>query len=113
MDAVRCFVSKTHAQWDIYIPQLAGAMRSAINRSTGFTPNMLMLGREVNQPIDLLFPTPTSASDTTPDMSGYVAELVTQSQLAHETARANLKTTQATMKRNYDLRTNEKAYKKR
>ena len=71
-----------------------------------------MLGREVNQPIDLLFPTPTSASDTTPDMSGYVAELVTQSQLAHETARANLKTTQATMKRNYDLRTVEKAYKK-
>ena len=112
MDAVRCFVSKTHAQWDIYIPQLAGAMRSAINRSTGFTPNMLMLGREVNQPIDLLFPTPTSASDTTPDMSGYVAELVIQSQLAHETARANLKTTQATMKRNYDLRTVEKAYKK-
>ena len=87
-------------------------MRSAINRSTGFTPNMLMLGREVNQPIDLLFPTPTSASDTTPDMSGYVAELVTQSQLAHETARANLKTTQATMKRNYDQRTVEKAYKK-
>jgi len=32
------------------LPQLAGAMRASVNRSTGFTPNKLMLGREVTQP---------------------------------------------------------------
>jgi hypothetical protein len=35
--------------------QLTGAMRSCINGSTGYTPNMLMLGRETNQPADLMF----------------------------------------------------------
>ena len=30
------------------------AIRSTVNRQTGFTPNFLMLGREVLQPIDLM-----------------------------------------------------------
>ena len=48
MDAVRCFVDNSQENWDEHLSQLAGAMRSCINRSTGFTPNMLMLGRETN-----------------------------------------------------------------
>lgn len=55
MDAVRYFVDKSRDNWDEYLPQLAGAMRNCINRSTGFTPNMFMLGRETNQPADLMF----------------------------------------------------------
>ena len=55
MTAVRCFVDSSQENWDEHLPQLAGAMRSCINRSTGFTPNMLMLGRETNQPADLMF----------------------------------------------------------
>lgn len=42
MDAVRCFVSKTPGDWDESIPQIASALR-CVNRSTGFTPNILML----------------------------------------------------------------------
>lgn len=53
MDAVRCFVSKTPGDWDESIPQIASALRSCANRNTGFTPNMLMLGREITQPVDL------------------------------------------------------------
>ena len=56
MDSIRCFVGKTRNQWDRYLRQIAGAMRSTVNRSTGFTPNMLMLGREINLPSDLMFP---------------------------------------------------------
>ena len=55
MDAVRCFVDNSQENWDEHLPQLAGAMRSCINRCTGFTPTMLMLGRETNQPADLMF----------------------------------------------------------
>ena len=55
MDAVRCFVDNSQENWDEHLPQLAEAMRSCINRSTGFTPTMLMLGRETNQPSDLMF----------------------------------------------------------
>ena len=97
-DAVRTFVSRSQAQWDVFIPQLAGAMRSAVNRSTGYTPNMLMLGREVNQPVDLIFPSPTR--DQPPELSGYVSDLIAQSQLAHETARDKLETTQSVLVKN-------------
>jgi hypothetical protein len=55
MDAVRCFVFKIPGEWDECIPQIAGALRYCVNLSTGYTPNMLMLGREVSQPVDVMF----------------------------------------------------------
>jgi hypothetical protein len=58
MDAVRCFASRSPTHWDEYVPLTASAIRSSGNRSTGFTPNMLMLGREINGPVDLIFPGP-------------------------------------------------------
>ena len=56
MDAVRCYVRDSKEQWDLHLPQIAGAIRSAVNQSTGFTANKLMLGREVNIPAYLMFP---------------------------------------------------------
>jgi transposase InsO family protein len=47
MAAVQCFIGKNQRSWDKYLPQLAGALRSSVNRSTGYTPNMMMLGREI------------------------------------------------------------------
>ena len=32
----------------------AGAIRATVNRSTGFTPDRMMLGREVMMPLDLM-----------------------------------------------------------
>ena len=49
MDAVRCFV-REQDEWDLYLAQILSAMPSSINRSTGFTPNRVMLGREVVTP---------------------------------------------------------------
>ena len=31
-----------------------GVIRTTVNRSTGFTPNRMMLGREVMMPLDLM-----------------------------------------------------------
>lgn len=75
MDAVRCFVSKTPGDWDESIPQIASALRSCGNRSTGFTPNMLMLGREIAQPLDLVYPL-TLARHSDKDLDQYLAELI-------------------------------------
>lgn len=103
MDAVRCYVSKTPREWDEYIPQIAAALRSSVNRSTGYTPNMLMLGRETTQPVDLVFP---GQREEQPQ-DEYLANLTNSITTAHETARDVLKTTQNIMKRDYDLRTLE------
>ena len=71
MDAVRCFIGKRQHHWNLHLPQLAGALRSAVNRSTGYTPNKLMLGREVNIPADLMFP--LSKSDKASGVDEYAS----------------------------------------
>ena len=91
MDAVRCFVDSSQKNWDEHLPQLAGAMRSCINRSTGFTPNMLMLGRETNQPADLMLGVGQDKIYSGSDE--YVMGLEKAIRNAHEVARNKLNST--------------------
>ena len=69
MDSWRCFIGKRQHQWDLHIPQLAGALRSAVNRSTGYNPNKLIIGREA----DLVFP--LNKADRASDVDEYVSQL--------------------------------------
>jgi hypothetical protein len=48
-------VAESQRDWDEYLPQLACAIRSSVNRHTGMTPNKMMLGREINLPSELIF----------------------------------------------------------
>jgi hypothetical protein len=73
MDAVRCFVDKSQDNWDEHLSQLARSIRSSVNWSTGFTPNKLMLGREVNLPADLVFRPPDAVNGE--DHEDYVNRL--------------------------------------
>ena len=108
MNAVRCYVRDSPEQWDVHLPQIAGALRAAVNRSTGFTPNKLMLGREVNTPAYLMFP---HKSVTPVEVGEYVASLMKNIQSAHEVARDQLKTSLKRMKRDYDLRAHQREFK--
>ena len=71
--------------WDQYLPQLAGALRSSVNRSTGYTPNMMMLGREIGLPAELMFGSPGNTGQ--PEGDQYVGELQTAIEGAHRVAR--------------------------
>lgn len=109
MDAVRCFVSESQEDWDEYLPQLACALRSSVNRHTGMTPNQMMLGREINLPADLMFkPVTTEKFDTEAE---YVQKLRQKMRTAHEVARKTLQTAQETMKRDYDLNMRQFEYR--
>ena len=92
MDAVRCYVDKAQNSWDEHLAQIAGALRSAVNRNSCFTANKLMLGREVNTPADLLYPAPKQGD--TVDLEAYMVELEQALQTAHETARGLLCTSE-------------------
>lgn len=107
--AVRCFVGKNQKAWDTYLPQLAGAIRACVNRSSGYSPNRLMLGREVNQPVDLIFKQPATEV-VQHNVNQYVKNLADALGEAHELARENPKTSHQTMKQYYDLRVRECQY---
>jgi hypothetical protein len=98
---VRCFVDKDPLSWDTFVPQLAGAIRATPNRTTGMTPNMMMLGREVMAPVDILFPTPGSQGE---EPAPFVEELLQRLQSTHEVARNHIREAQKYQKKTYDLK---------
>ena len=108
MDALRCYIGDKQTDWDLHIPQIAGALRASVNRNTGFTANKLMLGREVNTPAKLMFPIVRGGKSES--MKDYVEKLEHEMAKAHEVARNKLKTSLKRMKRNYDLRILTRTY---
>ncbi|CAC5382091.1 unnamed protein product [Mytilus coruscus] len=59
---IQNFVNKNVNEWDVYIGKLMSAYRNMIHPATGFTPNMMMLGREVILPDHIIFPFPEHKS---------------------------------------------------
>ncbi|XP_053390195.1 uncharacterized protein LOC128553104 [Mercenaria mercenaria] len=82
-------------------------MRSTVNRSTGFSPNSTMLGRETTTPVDLMLCI-TSSKNHPPAI--YVKELERNMIQAHETARKHLTENLCRNKRDYDLKVLQKEY---
>ncbi|XP_062579474.1 uncharacterized protein LOC134241445, partial [Saccostrea cucullata] len=87
MDAVCCYVDGQPKSYDKYLGPLAGALRSAVNRHTGYTPNRLMLGREVNIPATFIYaPSPSTSFKNREEgeVDRYLQDLDVQS--AHDIA---------------------------
>ena len=57
------FVNENRSDWDDHLPFLMMAYRSSIQESTKCTPNLLMLGREVSLPIDVIVGTPNAGHE--------------------------------------------------
>ena len=48
------FVDENKTDWDDHLPYVMAAYRATQHKSTGVTPNLLMLNRELNFPLDLM-----------------------------------------------------------
>jgi hypothetical protein len=48
------FVKDNQKDWDLFLPLLTMAYRATPQESTKFSPNKLMLGREVSLPVDIM-----------------------------------------------------------
>lgn len=108
MAAVRCVIQEQDDDWDEWMPQLNMALRSAVNRNTGQTPNMMMLGREINTPLELTIPKKTS--DPVPPEE-YCAGLQDSLQKTHKIARDCLKTQLKRAKADHDVKSKIQKYK--
>ena len=101
---LRSHVQGKPHQWDRYLPFVGMALRATVNRSTGFTANMMMLGREVSLPIDLVAPRPKGETPPPTTPGAYVQDLRDTLQSIHDCARNTLKTTLHDRKKYYDLK---------
>ena len=98
-NAIRCYVSKHQRDWDVNLPLIASAIRASVNRSTGFTPNRLMLGREISIPTDLVFPDHRARQSHVE----FVDKLQEGLHQAHECARKTLGAQLKKSKKFYDI----------
>ena len=101
------FISEHQRDWDEIIPFLLLAYRSTIQESTNASPNLLMLGREVFLPVDVIFGKPPQEY---PDTSEYVTQLQERLQSAHEYVRVKIQRASSRQKRYYDRRANGRPY---
>lgn len=98
------FVSNRQSDWDQYLPMLVGAYRATEHESTGYSPNMLMLGREVTLPLDVMYPIPDQKEGET-SVGEYATKLRERLEVVHEWARNHLKKNSERQKKYYDLNT--------
>lgn len=106
---IRCFLKGNQEDWDKNLQQLVGAIRSTENRNTGYTPNMLMLGREIQLPVDVM----TCVSIFNKQLkepSEYVENLKNTLQDVHQIVRENIQSAQFRQKRDYDVKLFRKQY---
>lgn len=96
--------SKKSREWDECLPYATSAYRCTAQESTGESPNMLMLGREVTLPIDLTMENPNYPSCDEPK-TDYAEKLRQNLQQAHERASECLRKSARRQKRNYDRKT--------
>ena len=104
MVAVMIEPHKRQRDWDEKVALATFAYRATPHESTGETPNMLMLGREVFLPLDLMTRV-ASDMDEGDIQSDYAYQLREGMRFAHDRAREHLRNSTRRQKKYYDQKT--------
>uniref|UniRef100_A0A3P9DAT6 Integrase catalytic domain-containing protein n=1 Tax=Maylandia zebra TaxID=106582 RepID=A0A3P9DAT6_9CICH len=106
--AIRAYVGDKHTSWDKYLPQICFALCTAPHESTGLSPSMMLYGRELDMPLDLVTqPSWEGLSNPETPHSDNLRALLRD---AHEHARLVLGESHERQKRYYDLRRRTVSY---
>ena len=98
LQIICAYLKGNQRTWDKNLQLLAGAIRASVNRTTGFTANRMMLGREVLEPIDLMLGTASqNLRQETP--VEYVRKLEERLKRVHKQARDTLLSAQRRKRR--------------
>ena len=92
-------VNKAQDNWDDHLPYIMMAYQASVNEGTKCTPNLLMLNRETNLPVDLMFGSPPGPT-TCPN--AYVEWVRQASEHAFEFVQRQLHTSTERQKTLYD-----------
>ena len=106
---ISSYISDAQDDWDEHIPLLMLAYRSSIHETTGISPAMMMLGRELTLPVDMTLGRPIRDERLCATEHAYQLE---QRLLdVHDFARKHLDISSESMKRRYDIKAHKIPYK--
>ena len=103
------YVNEHHSNWDSYLPYVMMAYRASVHETTGFTPNYMMLGREVSTPLDLMYEMP-QATKFIPH-NKWAWKLKETLEDAHRFVRENIDTAMMRQKRYHDQKLSWQQFK--
>jgi transposase InsO family protein len=101
-------VRRDQRNWDEILPLLMLAYRSSEHESIGFTPCMMMFGREAELPVDLLYGLPPKQQPCT--HTEYVVTLSERLDKINKLAFNQMTLVRERQKRQYDIKTNKIQY---
>lgn len=103
------YVDDNHRDWDECIPFVMMAYRASQHESTGFTPNMLMLGRESTTPLDIVYDMPSSWKQV--PKHDWVWVLLDQMERAHHLVRRHSEGAILRQKHYHDMKMSYEQFK--
>lgn len=103
------FCAENKDTWDQHLPYVMCAYRASVHESTGYTPNMMMLGRETTLPIDLMYPREHQEFLRCPVR--YVEWVQKEMEANFNKVREELQTAAIRQKRYYDKRAQTRRFK--
>ena len=103
-------VSSNQKDWDVHLPYVLCAYRSSRHESTGFSPNYLVLGRELRAPIDVVCGQPETERVQFESASDFVRDRQVLMDEAFRLVRQNLKASLDRNKKYYDLKVKPNKY---
>ena len=99
INMMKTLSDKYKSSWKDHVKKLTFAYNNTINRSTGFTPNYLMFGRESLLPIDFMFNIVKTEKQSLPD---YVSKWLQSLKEAHQIVAEHVDKIKSTSKMKYD-----------
>ena len=103
-------VGDSQRDWDEVLPQVMAAYRGTRHDATGYSPNMLFLGREVSTALDLIMGLPSDQNSVCDDYDDFVQRVRQHSTEAFQIAREHLKKNAERRKSSYDIRVRKQQF---
>ena len=110
LNMITSYVNDEQDNWDVNLNLVLSAYRSCVHETTGYTPNMLMFGREVSLPIQLtlgIYPETDGKSEVQ-----YVSDLKDKLCSIFGKVRDSVNAKIERQSRNHDSRISQKCFKK-
>ena len=109
LNMISAYVDDNQKDWDLHLPLLTSAYRACAHDSSGLSPNLVMLGREVHQPISLVYGIP-GLSDNHVSPVEYVCDLWNKMNDIQAYVHSYLGIAAEKQKRDYDSRISVRSY---
>ena len=108
---LRTFAIENPQNWDDYLPFILMAYRATQNKSTGCTPNLVFLNREIVCPLDLMVGKPPNTNEEICPIQ-YIEWVESAMSITNEFVFQNLGIAAKRQKSSYDQRLKPREYKR-